>query len=1073
VPTSTTDANGRTTTLTYDPLGRLTAVRLPGDAYDTKTFAYTVSTDTPSTVVTSSYPAAGAAPVRSWSFLDSLGRAYQTQVAGPTGGTITTGTRFDERGNPAATVAAFSSTNAPGTVYGQWYDPAFTATLPSQTVGTYDDDDREVTASLVAAGATKWTTTTGYDATSSTVTPASNGGAGQPDIAATTATSDLDGHVVSRTQNGATTRYGYDLAGNLTSITSPAGKVTTYGYDWLGRRTTTSDPDAGSATSDYYPSGAVKHTRDAAGTDLYTTIDALSRPTATYTGTSASGALLTQTVYDATPLGASSPLLGTITSQTSYLGSTPGSPGTPGTGYTQAFGYDTRYRVTRTDQTLPSSVGTGLAGTYSTTSTFDGLNRPTTVTYPAAGGLAGETVTTGYTGAYPTTLTSPSASYVSATTYTGIGQVATQILGTATATGSVQRAHAWDPATGRLTAQAAATPSNTGTANLQSNTYTYSPTGDLTKITDGVVGQQQCYSYDPQDRLVGALTSTATGTPGTKAGNTCTGDSTGPTPYSEVYAYDADANLTSLTHNGITKTYTYATNTGLGVTGGPHAPTATTTGGATTTYSYNPNGQLTTKTAGGVTSSYTWDPQGRLASATIGGATSTFTYGPDGTRWLRATPTETVAYLAGQELHQPTGATSATAIRYYTLAGTTVGVRKTGTSSGGLYWLLTDQQGSLSLSVNATDATFTQDRYLPYGGSRATTAPLFTLPTDRGWIGQTQDKDTGLDYLNARYYDPQLAHFISTDPLNIQTNPATANPYTYATDNPITYTDPNGAVALGTDGYAAHMEQARQQAAARARALAAQRAAAAAAAARAAAARAAAERAEAAREAARNRREAAVVAAKAAAARASAESGSVSLGDGSLFRTSSGAGTKGGGTGTGSKIGSVIGTGVGVGVLLSQVPNPGGGTSTRSDRRDNEIAVDNNIISDAVTDPILGARIDAQLNGRHPVVSPRARMEFLEVKGRSAAPLDAWLAARGGRYGAMPSEDDVERAQGEFSTGIVLGSGKRVLKQKDAEVLASARIERLPVMTADVRFYRGMVAMPYPAELFVFANPLG
>ncbi|HEY6795880.1 MAG TPA: polymorphic toxin-type HINT domain-containing protein [Kineosporiaceae bacterium] len=135
-------------------------------------------------------------------------------------------------------------------------------------------------------------------------------------------------------------------------------------------------------------------------------------------------------------------------------------------------------------------------------------------------------------------------------------------------------------------------------------------------------------------------------------------------------------------------------------------------------------------------------------------------------------------------------------IRSYTAGGSTVAVRKTGSSGAGLYWMLGDQQGSVSIAVNATDATFTRDRYLPHGGNRATTAigapGLWTMPTDRSWIGQIQDKDTGLDYLNNRYSDPALAHFTSTDPLNDQTTPQDANPYAYASDNPITFTDPLG-----------------------------------------------------------------------------------------------------------------------------------------------------------------------------------------------------------------------------------------------------------------------------------------
>jgi RHS repeat-associated protein len=77
---------------------------------------------------------------------------------------------------------------------------------------------------------------------------------------------------------------------------------------------------------------------------------------------------------------------------------------------------------------------------------------------------------------------------------------------------------------------------------------------------------------------------------------------------------------------------------------------------------------------------------------------------------------------------------------------------------------------------------------------------------ERAWLargdlglGQIQDKDTGLDYLNARYYDPTLAHFISADPLNDTSAPQTANPYTYGADNPTTFTDPTGLRITGCD----------------------------------------------------------------------------------------------------------------------------------------------------------------------------------------------------------------------------------------------------------------------------------
>jgi RHS repeat-associated protein len=424
-----------------------------------------------------------------------------------------------------------------------------------------------------------------------------------------------------------------------------------------------------------------------------------------------------------------------------------------------------------------------------TTATYDGMGRQTSATYPAAGGLPAETVSTGYAGAYPSGLSSPAATYVASTSYTGIGQVASQVLGVAGALGSVRRTATWDPGTGQLTNEAAVTPSTGSVANVQNDAYTYSPTGDVTKATDQTVGQQQCYTYDGSDRLVAAATSAAS----SATGNGCTADTTVPTPYNDAYAYDADGNLTSLVHGGATTSYGYGTNTSRSLSGGPHAPTTATTATATSTYTYDANGQLAGRTAAGVASTYTWDPQGDLTSITAGGSTSSFAYGPDGTRWVRTTPAETVVYLDGQELHLATGATTPTVVRSYTQAGTTIAVRKTGTG-GGLFWMLTDRQNSATVAVNAVNGTFTRDRYLPFGGDRATTStgsPLWTMPSDRGWLGKTQDS-TGLDYLGARYYDPTLAHFISADPLNDQTTPQSANPYAYAADNPITNSDPTG-----------------------------------------------------------------------------------------------------------------------------------------------------------------------------------------------------------------------------------------------------------------------------------------
>jgi RHS repeat-associated protein len=53
-----------------------------------------------------------------------------------------------------------------------------------------------------------------------------------------------------------------------------------------------------------------------------------------------------------------------------------------------------------------------------------------------------------------------------------------------------------------------------------------------------------------------------------------------------------------------------------------------------------------------------------------------------------------------------------------------------------------------------------------------------------------------LDYMHARYYDPELGRFLSVDPSNESVNlsrPQTWNRYSYAENNPVLKIDPDGA----------------------------------------------------------------------------------------------------------------------------------------------------------------------------------------------------------------------------------------------------------------------------------------
>jgi len=83
--------------------------------------------------------------------------------------------------------------------------------------------------------------------------------------------------------------------------------------------------------------------------------------------------------------------------------------------------------------------------------------------------------------------------------------------------------------------------------------------------------------------------------------------------------------------------------------------------------------------------------------------------------------------------------------------------------------------------------------YGPYGNQRYTKG---SVGTSKGYTGQYNDSLTGLDYYNARYYDPVVGRFLSVD--TMQGNGQGMDPYAYVGGNPETLTDPIGHQVIGS-----------------------------------------------------------------------------------------------------------------------------------------------------------------------------------------------------------------------------------------------------------------------------------
>lgn len=58
------------------------------------------------------------------------------------------------------------------------------------------------------------------------------------------------------------------------------------------------------------------------------------------------------------------------------------------------------------------------------------------------------------------------------------------------------------------------------------------------------------------------------------------------------------------------------------------------------------------------------------------------------------------------------------------------------------------------------------------------------------FTGREWDKETGLYYYNARYYDPMEGRFVSKDPIGF--DGGDVNLYAYVRNNPVNLKDPSG-----------------------------------------------------------------------------------------------------------------------------------------------------------------------------------------------------------------------------------------------------------------------------------------
>ena len=274
---------------------------------------------------------------------------------------------------------------------------------------------------------------------------------------------------------------------------------------------------------------------------------------------------------------------------------------------------------------------------------------------------------------------------------------------------------------------------------------------------------------------------------GSSASSACASAPSG----ADVYSYDAAGDL--VTDEGVTQTFDAAEQLCWSVEGTSGNGCSSPPTGATT-YSYSTDGDLTTITPStGSAINLGYDEADELSSWSSGVTSATYTYNGEGLR-VSKTVNGTATPQAWDESES---------VPLMIQDGTTSFVYGPGglpleqISGSTTVFLHHDRMGSTRLitgSAGTALATFTYD---PYGNLTAETGSTTTRLL---YDGQYQDAESGLYYLQARYYDPSTGQFLTVDP----DVAFTWSPYGYAAGNPVNRLDPSGVDPWDPNGrYAA------------------------------------------------------------------------------------------------------------------------------------------------------------------------------------------------------------------------------------------------------------------------------
>jgi len=134
------------------------------------------------------------------------------------------------------------------------------------------------------------------------------------------------------------------------------------------------------------------------------------------------------------------------------------------------------------------------------------------------------------------------------------------------------------------------------------------------------------------------------------------------------------------------------------------------------------------------------------------------------------------------------GDAPASTTKYLYLAGKAIAEDD---SAQGVVYTHTDALGSPVVRTNSGGSVLSRTRFEPYGNVSSGFNP--TRPNSLGFTGHVNDANTGLTYMQQRYYDPIAGRFLSVDPIVADSDTGGSfGRYHYAGNNPYRNMDPDG-----------------------------------------------------------------------------------------------------------------------------------------------------------------------------------------------------------------------------------------------------------------------------------------